>query len=71
MADSKKRCWRAALSLAEIDDPSTLPLWGIPFGVKDSIDIAGWPTTLACPAYAYVATETARWSSGCSTPGRC
>ena len=32
---------------------------GIPFGVKDSIDIAGWPTTLACPEYAYVAAETA------------
>ena len=45
--------------LAAIDDPSSLPLWGIPFGVKDSIDIAGWPTTLACPEYAYVATETA------------
>jgi allophanate hydrolase len=36
-----------------------LPLYGIPFGVKDSIDVAGWPTTLACPGYAYVAEETA------------
>ncbi|WP_375426077.1 allophanate hydrolase [uncultured Friedmanniella sp.] len=36
-----------------------LPLYGVPFAVKDSIDIAGWPTTLACPAYAYTATETA------------
>ncbi len=40
-------------------DPATLPLYGIPFGVKDSLDIAGWPTTLACPAYAYVAEHTA------------
>jgi allophanate hydrolase len=42
-------------------DPAarTLPLWGIPFGVKDSIDVADWPTTLACPAYAYRATATA------------
>ncbi len=42
-------------------DPAArdLPLYGIPFGVKDSIDIAGWPTTLACPAYGYVAAETA------------
>lgn len=46
-------------ALVEVDDPATLPLWGIPFGVKDSIDIAGLPTTLACPEYAYVATETA------------
>jgi allophanate hydrolase len=42
-------------------DPTArdLPLYGIPFGVKDSIDVAGWPTTLACPGYAYVAGETA------------
>jgi allophanate hydrolase len=37
----------------------TLPLYGVPFGVKDSIDVAGVPTTLSCPGYAYVATETA------------
>jgi allophanate hydrolase len=42
-------------------DPAAadLPLYGIPFGVKDSIDVAGWPTTLACPVYAYVAERTA------------
>ena len=45
--------------LALVADPSSLALWGVPFGVKDSIDIAGWSTTLACPEYAYVATETA------------
>ena len=27
----------------------TLPLYGVPFGVKDSIDVAGVATTLACP----------------------
>ena len=37
----------------------SLPLWGVPFGVKDSVDIAAWETTLACPGYAYTATETA------------
>jgi allophanate hydrolase len=40
-------------------DPDSLPLYGVPFAVKDSIDVAGWPTTLACPDYAYVARETA------------
>ena len=37
----------------------TLPLYGVPFGVKDSIDVEGVATTLACPDYAYVATATA------------
>ncbi len=27
----------------------------MPFAVKDIIDVAGWPTTAACPAYSYVA----------------
>jgi allophanate hydrolase len=31
-----------------------LPLFGLPFAVKDNIDVAGIPTTAACPAFAYV-----------------
>lgn len=36
----------------------SLPLWGIPFSVKDCIDIAGVPTTSACPDFSYVASQT-------------
>src|SRR5690242_17961517 len=35
------------------------PLYGLTFGVKDNIDIAGLPTTAACPAYKYTANQTA------------
>ncbi len=34
--------------------PCDLPLWGIPFVVKDNIDVGGWPTTAACPEFSYV-----------------
>ncbi|CAK9884968.1 MAG: Allophanate hydrolase [Candidatus Erwinia impunctatus] len=39
--------------------PDSLPLFGIPFAVKDNIDVAGWPTTAACPAFMYTAQEDA------------
>lgn len=39
------------------DFDTAKPLWGIPFVVKDNIDVAGYETTAACPAYAY-APET-------------
>ena len=38
---------------------ATTPLWGVPFAVKDNIDVAGIPTTGACPAFAYVPGRSA------------
>jgi allophanate hydrolase len=36
-----------------------LPLFGLLFGVKDNIDVAGLPTTAACPAFAYTPAQSA------------
>lgn len=41
------------------DNPDALPLFGIPFAVKDNVDVAGWPTTAACPAFEYIAKQDA------------
>ena len=38
---------------------AVLPLFGIPFAVKDNIDVAGMPTTAACPEFEYVPQATA------------
>jgi allophanate hydrolase len=38
---------------------TTLPLYGIPFAVKDNIDVAGIPTTAACPDFQYTPTRSA------------
>jgi allophanate hydrolase len=40
-------------------DAAQLPLYGIPVAVKDNIDVAGLPTTAACPAFAYAPVHDA------------
>ena len=37
-----------------------LPLYGIPFAIKDNIDLVGVPTTAACPAFSYDPVQSAR-----------
>ena len=50
-----------AARAAELEraDAATLPLYGVPFAVKDNIDVAGLPTTAACPEFSYVAKASA------------
>ena len=50
---------RRAAELERTPGAADLQLYGVPFAVKDSLDVAGFPTTLACPAYAYDPVTTA------------
>lgn len=40
-------------------EPASLPLYGIPFAIKDNIDLKGVPTTAACPDFSYLPEKSA------------
>ncbi|GAN79439.1 allophanate hydrolase [Acidocella aminolytica] len=54
-----EECLLAEAASLEAEGPSGKPLYGIPYVVKDNIDVAGLPTTAACPAFAYIAEKDA------------
>ena len=55
---SKQELLDAASTLGDFD-PVAKPLWGVPFAVKDNIDVDGMPTTAACPDFAYMPSKDA------------
>jgi allophanate hydrolase len=66
--DDPNRVWIHRLPAAEIRayaqalagrDPADLPLYGIPFAIKDNIDLAGVPTTAGCREYTYTPEKSA------------
>lgn len=67
-AATDTHAWIHLMSSAEIQpyldrlanhSPEDLPLYGIPFAIKDNIDLAGIPTTAACPAFSYLPEQSA------------
>ncbi|MDX2307177.1 MAG: allophanate hydrolase [Hyphomicrobium sp.] len=62
-ADSSSAVWisivEEEVAVERVRSAPRGPLYGIPFAVKDNINVAGLPTTCACPAFAHVPARSA------------
>ena len=59
LVDEQENLARAS-QLESISESSSLPLYGVPFAVKDNFDVAGLPTTAACPEFSHRPAATAK-----------
>jgi len=55
----KEEVLRKVEALSRLQNKHDLPLYGIPYAVKDNIDVAGVPTTAACEKFSYIPEESA------------
>ncbi|HEY7865492.1 MAG TPA: allophanate hydrolase [Psychromonas sp.] len=57
ISDTQLQEMLTRLSTKSMDE---LPLYGVPFAIKDNIDLSLLPTTAGCAAYAYKPSQSAR-----------
>lgn len=56
----RKEALQRARILEEDPRAMALPLYGVPFAIKDNIDVVGVPTTAGCPQFAYTPDRNAK-----------
>lgn len=59
LPEAALREYASALEGKSAEEKAKLPLYGIPFAIKDNIDLAGVPTTAGCPAFAFTPEKSA------------